>query len=163
LRLPKLLLLGSVPELGTRYVGVRFDSKANGTGTAPAVRLKGHAAKLPGGLLLSSPCLVQGPLTTPACRSSTCRIYPVPQGDRGAQVSRWKGNYLRIPRRWRAGYFKCAAALAMISPALCAKPLSSTGATAAFDFHGRFARSYCSSEAFPFLLFAHGRFGHCFA
>src|SRR5438067_7797988 len=61
-------------------------------------------------------------------------------------VNRWKGDYLRVPRRRRAGYLKCAAALAMISPALCAKPLSSTGATAAFDFHERFARFCCSSE-----------------
>src|SRR6266480_8012121 len=70
-------------------------------------------------------------------------------------VNRWKGDYLRVPRRRRAGYFKCAAALAMISPALCAKPLSSTGATAAFDFHERFARSCCSCEkAFPLLFSA---------
>jgi hypothetical protein len=46
--------------------------------------------------------------------------------------------------------------------------VTSTGATAAFDFHERFARSCCSCEkAFPLLFFrmddSHGRFGHCFA
>jgi len=68
-------------------------------------------------------------------------------------VNRWKGDYLRVPRRRRAGYLKCAAALAMISPALCAKPLSSTGATAAFDFHEHFARFCCSSERLSRFFF----------
>ena len=57
-----------------------------------------------------------------------------------------KGDYLRVPRRRRAGYLKCAAALAMISPALRAKPLSSTGATSALDFNERFAGPCRSSE-----------------
>jgi hypothetical protein len=53
------------------------------------------------------------------------------------------------------------AALAMISPALRAKPLSSTGATSALDFNERFAGLCRSSERrCRFFFFANGRFGH---
>jgi hypothetical protein len=131
-------LLGSVQESGTR--DVRFDSKANGTGTGNS------SSRVAFCCLRSVPaCLVQG--TAERLRVPEIDVsYPVPRRTRRAQVSGWKGDYLRISRRWRAGYFKRAAALAMISPALWAKPLSSTGATAAFNFHERFARSCCSCE-----------------
>jgi hypothetical protein len=53
--------------------------------------------------------------------------------------------YLRLPRRRWTASFECVA-LAMISPALRAKPLSSTGATSALDFNERFAGPCRSSE-----------------
>jgi hypothetical protein len=45
--------LGSVPPSGTRDLVVRFDSKANGTGTLRQFVSKATRPKLPGGLLLS--------------------------------------------------------------------------------------------------------------
>jgi hypothetical protein len=42
-----------VPELGTRGLPMRFDSKANGTGTLWQFVSKATRPKLPGGLLLS--------------------------------------------------------------------------------------------------------------
>jgi hypothetical protein len=52
-RPPEPLLLGSVPASGTRDIGTRFDSTANGTGTLRQFVSKATPPKLPGGLLLS--------------------------------------------------------------------------------------------------------------
>jgi hypothetical protein len=50
------------PASGTRDLAMRFDSKANGTGTLRQFVSKATRPKLPGGLLLSrvAACLVQG-------------------------------------------------------------------------------------------------------
>src|SRR6185295_19765645 len=67
------------PPSGTTDLAARFDSKTNGTGTLPAVCLKGHSAKLPDGLWLSpacSACPFQGTAERPASR------HPVPQAER---------------------------------------------------------------------------------
>jgi hypothetical protein len=53
---------------GTKDIGVRFDSKTNGTGTLRQFVSKATRPKLPGGLLLSSvcpACLVQGTAERP--------------------------------------------------------------------------------------------------
>jgi hypothetical protein len=60
-------------------------------------------------------------------------------------IKHCKDDYLRLPRRRWSASFECAA-LAMIFPALRAKPLSSTGATSALDFHERFGGPCRSSE-----------------
>jgi hypothetical protein len=98
--------------------------------------------------------------------------HPVPQGSAtllssklatpsiSELIKHCKDAYLRLPRRRSTASFECAA-LAMISPALRAKPLSSTGATSALDFNERFAGLCRSSERrCRFFFFANGRFGH---
>jgi hypothetical protein len=52
--------LGSVPASGTRDLVVRFDSKANGTGTLRQFVSKATRPKLPGGLLLSPGSSLRG-------------------------------------------------------------------------------------------------------
>jgi hypothetical protein len=148
-------LLGSVQESGTR--DVRFDSKANGTGTGNS------SSRVAFCCLRSVPaCLVQG--TAERLRVPEIDVsYPVPRRTRRAQVSGWKGDYLRISRRWRAGYFKRAAALAMISPALCAKPLSSTVPWPRLTSTSASLGPVALAKGVPASFFAHGRFGHCCA
>src|SRR5436309_1064209 len=60
-------------------------------------------------------------------------------------VNRWKGDYLRVPRRRRAGYLKCAAALAMISPPQC-------GNTRRRSEHASASRSPRSHETMAKLI-----------
>jgi hypothetical protein len=90
--------------------------------------------------------------------------HPVPQGERdplwsklathsiSEPIKHCKDDYLRLPRRRWTASFECAA-LAMISPALRAKPLSSTGATSALDFNERFAEPCRTSEGVAVFFF----------
>ena len=102
-------------------------------------------------------CLVQGTAERPtsgdrrvtSCTASRGR----PLVKQVGQIDFRADDYLRLPRRRWMASFECAA-LAMISPALRAKPLSSTGATSALDFNERFAGLCRSSEkTLPFLFF----------
>jgi hypothetical protein len=155
---PQTFLLGYVPASGTRHLAVRFNSKMNGTGTLRQFVSKATRPKLPGGLLLSPVCRpVSSNGGLSARHPKTDGSHPVPQGERdppyraSRPLNRFpnpkhcKDDYLRLPRRRWTASFECAA-LAMISPALRAKPLSSTGATSALDFNERFAGPCRSSE-----------------
>ena len=73
---------------------------ANGTGINPAVRLKGHSARLPSGLLISPPSR-QGFRPSPAAISSSLLLIPGlrGRGSRGAEPSTFCAPFAWLERK----------------------------------------------------------------
>jgi len=158
IRRPRTFLLGDVPASGTRDLVVRFDSKTNGTETSgsSSQRPLGLSSRVAFCYLRSVlPVSSKGRLSAGFRRSTGHILYRKPSATPlssklatqsiSEPIEHCKDDYLRLPRRWWTASFECVA-LAMISPALRAKPLSSTGATSALDFNERFAGPCRSSE-----------------
>jgi hypothetical protein len=76
---------------------------ANGTGINPAVRLKGHSARLPSGLLISPPSR-QGFRPSPAAISSSLLLIPGlrGRGSRGAEPSTFCAPFAWLERNTTA-------------------------------------------------------------
>jgi hypothetical protein len=78
---------------------------ANGTGINPAVRLKGHSARLPSGLLISPPSR-QGFRPSPAAISSSLLLIPGlrGRGSRGAEPSTFCAPFAWLERKPHSAY-----------------------------------------------------------